>query len=70
VFIYTQHALEKMDGLGIDKNEIERVIKEGMKWKEKLGEKWHAQMTGIEVVFMKRDKNIFIITAYLAGGSK
>jgi len=70
VFIYTQHALEKMDGLCIGKDEIQKAIKEGMKWKEEHSEKWHAQMAGVEVVFMKQDKDIFIITAYLAGGKK
>ena len=70
MFIYTKHALEKMDGLGIEKKEVELAVKQGMKWKEEGSDKWHARMVGIEVVFMKKNKDIFIITAYLAGGSR
>ena len=70
MFIYTKHAIEKMDSLGIEKRVIERTVKEGMKWKEENKEKWHAQMAGIEVVFIKQLKDIFVITAYLAGRSK
>lgn len=67
VFIYTKHALEKMDALGIEKKEVERTVKEGMKWKEENTEKWHAQMAGLEVVFVKQEKDLFIITVYLVG---
>ena len=70
VFVYTKHALEKMDALGIEKRDIENAIAKGMKWKEEANDKWHAQMADIEVVFIKQDKNFFIITAYLAGRSK
>ena len=70
MFIYTKHSIEKMDSLGIEKRDIERTIKEGMKWKEKDNEKCHAQMAGIEVVFIKHLRDIFVITAYLAGREK
>lgn len=70
MFIYTKHAIEKIDTLGIEKREVENVIKKGMKWKESNSEKWHAQMAGIEAVFMKQEQNIFIITVYPAGRSK
>ena len=70
MFIYTRHAIEKIDTLGIEKRDVENAIKKGMKWKESNSEKWHAQMAGIEVVFMKQGRNIFIITAYFAGRSK
>ncbi len=70
MFIYTKHALEKIDALGFEKEEIERTVKKGMKWKEEDSDKWHAQMAGIEVVFMKQFKDIFVITAYLAGRSR
>lgn len=70
VFIFTMHALQKIDALGLEKKDIEQVIKEGMKWKEKESEKWHSQMAGIEVVFVKQEKDFFIITAYLAGRLK
>ncbi len=64
---FTKHALEKMDGLGVSKTEVQQVIAQGMKWKEKDEEKWHAQMAGIETVFMKEDENWIIITVYRAG---
>jgi len=70
VFIYTKHAIEKIDALGIEKRDIENTVGKGMKWKESSSEKWHAQMAAIEVVFMKQEGNIFIITAYFAGRSK
>ena len=35
MFIYTKHALEKIDALGLEKKEIEKAVKEGMKWKKK-----------------------------------
>lgn len=70
MYIYTQHALEKMDGLGIDKNQVKQIINKGMKWKEKQIEKWHAQMSGTEVVFIKQENNLIMITAYLAGRQK
>jgi len=70
LFIYTKHAVEKMNALGIEKRDIESVISKGMKWKETGSEKWHAQMAGIEAVFIKQNKDFFVITAYLAGRSK
>lgn len=70
MFIYAKHALEKIDALGLEKKEIEKAVKEGMKWKEEDSDKWHAQMAGVEVVFMKQFNDIFVITAYLAGRSK
>lgn len=59
-----------MDALGIEKSEVERTIICGMKWKEEDEDKWHAQMAGIEAVFMKQNKDLFVITVYLAGRSK
>lgn len=70
MFTYTRHALGKMDALGIDKTEIENAVRKGMKWKESDSGKWHAQMAGIEVVFIKQNRNLLIITAYLAGRTK
>jgi hypothetical protein len=70
LFIYTKHAIQKMDALGIDKKDIELSIRKGMKWKEEGSNKIHSQMAGIEVVFIKRNKDFFIITAYLARRSK
>ncbi len=62
--IYSNHALEKVDRYGIDVDEVERTIKQGMKWKENDTEKWHANRGGIECVFMKQEEIFFIITVY------
>ena len=70
MFIYTKHSIEKMDAFGIEKKEIESIIKKGMKWKEEKSDKFHAQMAGVEVVFIKEDKDLFIITVYLTGRSR
>ena len=64
MFIFSEHVLDKMDGYGIDKEEVKSVVIKGMKWKEKNTEKWHARAFGIEVVFLKEDSNMFIITVY------
>ncbi|MEK6907147.1 MAG: DUF4258 domain-containing protein [Nanoarchaeota archaeon] len=63
-FIFSLHALQKMDALGIEKKEVENIIKKGMKWKEDRIEKWHSLMNNIEVVFQKSGDEIFIITIY------
>ena len=60
--IYSRHALEKMDSLGLERREIESVIKEGMKWQE--NEKWLANMYGVEVVFQREEDMIIVITVY------
>lgn len=59
-----------MDALGIEKSEIERALRKGMKWKEEDSGKWHAQMAGIEVVFEKQEQEVVIITAYTARREK
>ena len=69
MFIYTKHALEKMDSYGLEKNEVQSVVTKGMKWKDE-NDKCHAQMAGIEVVFSKEENNFVIITVYLAGRLK
>jgi len=50
-----------MDCLGIEKEEVEKVLIKGMKWKEEKIEKWHANAYGIEIVFVRNDEEIFII---------
>lgn len=70
MFIFKQHALEKMDALGVERKEVEEAIKRGMKWKEEKTKKWHAQMAGVEVVFIKDDSDYYIITVYPAGVKK
>lgn len=62
-FSYSKHALEKMDSLGIERKEAERILQQGMKWQEQ--EKIHANMDGIEIVFQKQEDTIFVITIYL-----
>ena len=69
-FEYSKHALEKIDALGIEKNVVEKTIVNGMKWKETDNEKWHANMAGVECVFLKSGDSIFIITIYENGGKK
>ena len=59
-----------MDAYGLDRSEIEIVIKEGMKWKEENSEKWHAKMAGTECVFIKQEDSLFLLTVYLSGGKK
>jgi len=59
-----------MDGYGIEKNEVELAVKNGMKWKENESEKFHARMSGIECVFIKEENIIFIITVYKEGERK
>lgn len=63
---FTRHALEKIDALGLAVEEVESVIRMGMKWREEGTEKWHVNMSGIEVVFVKIEEVIRIITVYLA----
>jgi len=70
VFFYTKHSVEKMDALGISKQEVQNTVLKGMKWKQQQSDKWHAQMAGIEVVFMKNEEMFVIITTYLAGREK
>ena len=70
MFIYTKHAVEKMDALGIEKREVEQAIIQGMKWKENERDVWNAKMAGVEVVFQKQDKNFIIITTYYSGSEK
>ncbi len=41
-----------------------------MKWKEHDTEKWHANMTDIECVFMKEEDTLFVITVYKNSGEK
>jgi len=67
---YSKHALEKMDGLGIERKEIENTIIKGMKWREIDNEKWHAALAGIECVFIKKQNAFFIITVYMGGDKK
>ena len=59
-----------MDSYGIDIEDIENVIKNGMKWKENEEEKWHANMGGLECVFVKEEDYIFVITVYTEGAKK
>ena len=70
MFIYTQHALQKMDAFGIEKREVENAVTKGMKWKEETSDKWHANLAGLEIIFIKQNHDFFIVTVYLAGRSK
>lgn len=70
MYVYTKHALEKMDALGLDKSTIEAVVKKGVKWKEENREVWHANMGNLEVVFAKSEADMVIITVYEARWKK
>ena len=59
--------MDKMDGLGIEKDDAERAITTGMKWKEQGAAKWHARQAGVEVVFVKQRNDFFIVTVYFGG---
>lgn len=41
-----------------------------MKWKEEKSNKWHANIGGIECVFIKEKDFIYVITIYLEGAGK
>ena len=58
-----------MDGIGIERREVEDAIQKGMKWRER-DEKWHATKSGVECVFVKKEKNFLVITVYRNGGNK
>ena len=66
--VFTQHAIEKMDALGIERQDVLQTIARGMKWLS--FDRWHAHMAGIEVVFVKQEDTVVIITVYLAGSIK
>lgn len=53
-----------MDALNIDKGSVEHIILKGMKWKEKDSGKWHANMAGVECVFIKKGEKLFAIIVY------
>ncbi len=59
-----------MDAYGLGRTEVEKIIREGMKWNEEQSEKWHARMAGIECVFLKQESSLFVITVYLESGKK
>jgi hypothetical protein len=67
---FSLHALEKIDAYGTDIEDVNKVIKQGMKWKEEKEDKWHARMAGFECVFTKIEDVIFVITVYKYGGKK
>lgn len=64
LIFYSKHALEKMNSLGLERIDIENTILKGMKWKEENSNKWRANMSGTECVFIKEDANVFVITVY------
>jgi len=61
--LWSTHALEKADSVGIEIKEIETIIRQGMKWKERKN-KWHANMHGYEVVFEEMEGILYVITVY------
>ncbi len=59
-----------MDGYGVSKEEIELIIKRGMKWKEEERDIWYATMANYTVVFAKGGDAIIVVTVYPAGREK
>lgn len=57
----------KMDNYGLDIDEVDAIIKKGMKWQEPNTGKWHARMAGYECVFIRENDTIFVITVYVEG---
>ncbi|MAF34761.1 hypothetical protein CMO91_02860 [Candidatus Woesearchaeota archaeon] len=55
----------KRNALGLDGATVRRVIHKGMKWINHGG-KWHANMEGTEVVFVRKEERILVVTMYLA----
>ena len=54
-----------MSGLGLERLEVEQIIKKGMKWQDKEQKaKWYANMHGYEVVFEDMEDIIYVITVY------
>ncbi len=65
--IFSSHALEKIDGVGIDIEEVEQIVKKGMKWRDQEQmNKWCANMHDYEVVFEELGDALYIITVYAA----
>lgn len=62
---YSSHAVEKMNMYGLEKEEVDSIVRKGMRWK--VEGKVHASMSGFEVVFIKEADSIFVITAYPVG---
>lgn len=54
-----------MSGLGLERIEVEQIIKKGMKWQNKEQKtKWYANMHGYEVVFEEMEDILYVITVY------
>ena len=65
--VFGSHALEKIDGLGIGIEDVEQIIRKGMKWRDKMQtNKWYANMHNYEVVFEELDDVLYVITVYAA----
>ena len=65
--VFGSHALEKIDGLGIEIEDVEQIIRKGMKWRDKMQtNKWYANMHDYEVVFEELDDVLYVITVYAA----
>lgn len=65
--MFGSHALEKIDSLRIEIEEVEQIIKKGMKWRDQEQmNKWHANMHDYEVVFEELDDTLYVITVYAA----
>lgn len=59
-----------MDAYGIERRDLDDMLKTGMKWKEQQTNKWHAAKGGFECVFVHSDEGIIVITVYRTGGKR
>ncbi len=59
---FKEHALERVADRKIERSEIKNVVAKGQKWFSHADGRWHAKMSGIEVVFEKREVGVVLIT--------
>jgi hypothetical protein len=60
--LLSDHARRRMFERGISMEEIAEVITRGRKWRE--GERLHATVRNIEVVYKVAESDIFVITVH------
>ena len=59
------HALQRLRERKIELEEIEKILAKGQKWFSNAAHRWHAKMSGIEVVFeYKEEDEIEVITCF------
>ncbi len=61
---FKEHALQRVADRKIERLEIKKVVAKGQKWFCQSDGRWHAKMSGIEVVFEKREGSILVVTCF------